>query len=158
MSFLQVKNYAEEFWAAIEDKVLAPPVEPDETVAEVAEDIEETTRDFVLKTLAQELKGHPFAHFVAHVLNTMGYRTRVSPEGLDGGIDVVAHKDELGFEPPAAASNAAKLASSTRLLPHRMFSSSDGRAPYVRFGRVISPSVCEYLDFAQFPASLVNLR
>src|SRR5262249_32427628 len=52
------------------------------------------------KRLAQELKGHPLAEFVAHLLNTMGYRTRVSPEGPDGGIDIVAHKDELGFEPP----------------------------------------------------------
>ena len=40
------------------------------------------------------------ADFVAHLLNTMGYRTRVSPEGADGGIDIIAHKDELGFEPP----------------------------------------------------------
>ena len=53
-----------------------------------------------MKTLAQELKGHPLAHFVAHLLNTMGYRARVSPEGPDGGIDIIAHKDELGFEPP----------------------------------------------------------
>jgi restriction system protein len=30
----------------------------------------------------------------------MGYRTRVSPEGLDGGIDIVDHKDGLSFEPP----------------------------------------------------------
>ena len=30
----------------------------------------------------------------------MGYRTRVSPAGPDGGIDIMAHKDELGFEPP----------------------------------------------------------
>src|SRR6185437_15343795 len=51
-------------------------------------------------TLAQELKGHPMAHFIGHLLNTMGYRTRVSPEGPDGGIDIIAHKDELGFEPP----------------------------------------------------------
>ena len=58
------------------------------------------TRDFVLKRLAQELKGHPFAQFVAHLLNTMGCRTRVSEEGPDGGVDIVAHKDELGFEPP----------------------------------------------------------
>lgn len=101
MSFFLVKNYAEEFRAALEDKA-APvmPVTQDETVAAVAEDIEETTRDFVLKRLAQELKGHPFADFVAQLLNTMGYRTRVSPEGPDGGIDIVAHKDELGFEPP----------------------------------------------------------
>jgi restriction system protein len=66
----------------------------------VAEEIEQTTRDFILKRLAQELKGHPLAEFVAHLLNAMGYRTRVSPEGPDGGIDIVAHKDELGFEPP----------------------------------------------------------
>ena len=30
----------------------------------------------------------------------MGYRTRISPEGPDGGIDILAHRDELGFEPP----------------------------------------------------------
>jgi len=30
----------------------------------------------------------------------MGYRTRISPEGPDGGVDIIAHKDELGFEPP----------------------------------------------------------
>lgn len=101
MSLFLVKNYADEFRAVVEGKA-APvtPVEQDESVAAVAEDIEETTRDFVLKRLAQELKGHPFADFVAHLLNTMGYRTRISPEGPDGGIDIVAHKDELGFEPP----------------------------------------------------------
>jgi len=30
----------------------------------------------------------------------MGFFTRVSDEGPDGGIDIVAHRDELGFEPP----------------------------------------------------------
>ena len=100
MSLFQIKNYAEEYLAALENRTVVTPVDTDETVAEVAEDIEETTRDFILKTLAQELKGHPFSHFVAHLLNTMGYRTRVSPEGPDGGIDIIAHRDELGFEPP----------------------------------------------------------
>lgn len=100
MSLFLVKNYADEFRAALEGQISPPPVTQDESVAAVAEDIEETTRDFVLKRLAQEVKGHPFAEFVAHLLNTMGYRTRVSPEGPDGGIDIVAHKDELGFEPP----------------------------------------------------------
>lgn len=100
VSLFQIKNYTDEFIAAFEGKQPAPTVAEDESVAEVAEDIEETTRDFVLKTLAQELKGHPFAHFVGHLLNTMGYRTRISPEGPDGGIDIIAHRDELGFEPP----------------------------------------------------------
>ena len=100
MSLFQIKNYAEEYLAAVENRPTVTPVEADETVAEVAEDIEETTRDFILKTLAQELKGHPFTQFVAHLLEAMGYRTRISPEGPDGGIDIVAHRDELGFEPP----------------------------------------------------------
>jgi restriction system protein len=100
MSLFQVKNYADEFIAVLEGKPVAPPGEEDETVALVAADIEEMTHDFILKRLAQELKGHPFAQFVAHILGTMDYRTRVSPAGPDQGIDIVAHKDELGFEPP----------------------------------------------------------
>ncbi len=102
MSLFQVKTYAEEFLDIISSKKKLPvqPVSTDETVAQVAEDIEENTRDFILKQLAQELKGHPFSDFVAHLLGAMGYRTRVAPEGPDGGVDIVAHKDELGFEPP----------------------------------------------------------
>jgi restriction system protein len=100
MSLFQIKNYADEFRAALDGKEPAVPVKEDPTVPLVQSDIEETTRDFIIKALAQELKGHPFADFVAHLLNTMGYRTRVSPEGADGGVDIIAHKDELGFEPP----------------------------------------------------------
>ena len=100
MGFFQVRTYAEEFLEALKGEVAPKPVAKDETVAQVLADIEENTRDFVLKRLAQELKGHPLAEFVAHVLGAMGYRTRVSPEGPDGGVDIIAHKDELGFEPP----------------------------------------------------------
>jgi restriction system protein len=100
MSLFQVKNYVDELIAVLEGQ---PPMQTpteDETVAPVASEIEETTKDFILKKLAKELKGHPLAGFVAHILNAMGYHTRVSPEGPDGGIDIIAHKDELGFEPP----------------------------------------------------------
>ena len=100
MSLFQVKRYLDEFIAALEGQPLARTPKEDETLAPVAEEIEETTRDFVLKQLATELKGHPLADFVAHLLNAMDYHTRVSPEGPDGGIDILAHKDELGFEPP----------------------------------------------------------
>lgn len=101
MSLFRVKTYAHEFLDALGDSSPKPvAAEEDETVSVVAANIEETTSDFVLKRLAEELKGHPFSHFVGHLLNAMGYRTRVSPEGPDGGIDIIAHKDELGFEPP----------------------------------------------------------
>lgn len=100
MTFFQVKTYAEEFLKAMEGKTTPKQAAKDETVVVVARDIEETTRDFILKRLGQELKGHALADFVAHLLESMGYRTRVSPEGIDGGVDILAHKDELGFEPP----------------------------------------------------------
>lgn len=101
MSFFQVKTYADEFLSALEGEVKPiEKAEEDESVAYVVGDIEQNTRDFILKKLSQELKGHPFAHFVGHLLEKMGYKTRISPEGPDGGIDIIAHKDELGFEPP----------------------------------------------------------
>ena len=100
MSFFQVKNYAHEYLTALAGQEIAPLSKKDETIMYVAEEIEQNTRDFILKTLAQELKGHALAEFAANLLNTMGYQTRTSPEGPDGGIDIIAHKDELGFEPP----------------------------------------------------------
>ena len=100
MSLFQIKTYADEYKEILAGVSVEESVSQDETVGIVAEEIEENTRDFVLKTLAQELKVHPLSHFVANLLRTMGYRTRVSPEGPDGGIDIIAHKDELGFEPP----------------------------------------------------------
>lgn len=100
MSLFQVKNYADEWLALLHGRPVAPPASEDETVAAVTEDIIQNTRDFVLKTLSQELKGHPLADFVAQLMNKMGYHTRVSPPGPDGGLDITAHRDELGFEPP----------------------------------------------------------
>lgn len=100
MSLFMIRNYAEEHFAALEGKAAPVPVAQDETIVAVATDIEENTYDFIVKRLAQQTKGHPFAQFVGHLLNVMGYRTRISPEGPDGGVDIVAHKDELGFEPP----------------------------------------------------------
>lgn len=99
LSLFQVRNYADEFRSAMEGHT--PPITaPDDSTGYSADDLVQATRDFVLKRLAQDLKGHPLASFVAHLLEALGYYTRVAPEGPDGGVDIVAHKDELGFEPP----------------------------------------------------------
>jgi restriction system protein len=99
MSLFQVKTYAEEFRAALEGKAIAPPVSEDLTIPNVAADIEETTRDFVLKRLAQELKGLPMESFVKHLLECMGYQARLARKN-EPSVDVIAHKDQLGIEPP----------------------------------------------------------
>ena len=74
-------------------------VTQDETVAAVAEDIEETTRDYILKILEQKVKGLPLEDFVVHLLECMGYHARKTRPN-EPSVDVIAHKDHLGIEPP----------------------------------------------------------
>lgn len=97
MSLFMLKNYAEEFLAALDKdfKKNATSGTIDETVGATADEIVESTRDFVLKELSRQLKGYDLEKFVADLLNAMGYRTTVSPQGGDSGIDITAYKDEL---------------------------------------------------------------
>jgi restriction system protein len=93
-----IRKYADEFVAAAEGR--PPANEGDPTVRIVAEETKQNTEDFIIKQLAKNLKGHPLEEFVANLLHVMGYQTRVAPVGQDQGVDIVAHRDELGFEPP----------------------------------------------------------
>lgn len=82
--------------------VTADPEEAAEAAAEVpnADRIETDTRDYIIETLMTQLEGVEFEHFVAHLLEAMGYRARVTPPAGDGGVDIIAHRDPLGLEPP----------------------------------------------------------
>ena len=99
MSLFQVKNYASEYLAALNGKTDTPAPQDDETVATVAGDIEETTRDFVIKTLSQKMKGLPLEEFIQHLLECMGYHARLTKKN-EPSVDLIAHKDLLGIEPP----------------------------------------------------------
>lgn len=99
-----VNEFLAHFGAQRSDEVAAPQEPSDE--AEAAEDepnaarIEEWTRDYIIQTLMEELSGLEFEHFLAELLQAMGYKTRVTKATGDGGVDVVAYKDPLGLEPP----------------------------------------------------------
>ena len=97
MSFFTVKNYADEYLAALEKsfKQASSAFGEDPTVGATADDIIESTKDFVLKELSRNLKGYALEEFVANLFQAMGYRTTVSPQGGDSGIDITAYKDEL---------------------------------------------------------------
>lgn len=98
MSFFSVKNYADEFLDALDKdfKKRASSVEADdESVGATADDIVENTKDFILRELSRRLKGYDLEQFVADLLRAMGYRTTISPQGGDNGIDITAYKDEL---------------------------------------------------------------
>lgn len=65
-----------------------------------AERIDQHTRDYVAAMLLTELSHEEFEHFAADLLRCLGYQARVTQFGGDGGVDVIAHKDQLGLEPP----------------------------------------------------------
>lgn len=83
-----------------------PAAAPQEAAEEWAEDepsatrLEQFAHDTILKALLEELSHEEFEHFTADLLRAMGYQARVTPFSSDGGIDVIAHRDPLGLEPP----------------------------------------------------------
>lgn len=96
MSYFTVKNYADEFLSALDKDFKKYSQESeDESVAATADEIIESTKDFILKELSRQLKGYDLEGFVADLLRAMGYRTTLSPQGGDSGIDITAYKDEL---------------------------------------------------------------
>ena len=88
MSLFSVKNYADEFLQALDgDRILAPD-EP-EPAGAAAENIIESTKDYVLKELSRRFKGYELEELVAELLRAIGYRATVSPRGGDSGIDLI---------------------------------------------------------------------
>jgi restriction system protein len=100
ITLFQVSTNAEEFLATLEGKPFNAADVDEVTAAEVAVQVEESVEDFVIKRLQNNLTGEQFEHFIAELLRCMGYHARVTRYGGDGGVDIIAHKDRLGFEPP----------------------------------------------------------
>jgi restriction system protein len=104
LTLFEVRNFAAEFIRRFEPPAGAPAKSPapndDETEIRVARDIAETTKDFISKRIRTDLKGFPLEPFVADLFRAMGYNAHNTRAVRDDGIDVVAHRDELGIEPP----------------------------------------------------------
>lgn len=107
ISMFQVKRFAVEFLSKVKmsgclnvsDMEEEKP-DDDSVTSAVSKQAEETTHDYIIKRIYSGLDGYEFEHFTAHMLECMGYTARVSDKSGDGGVDVIAHTDELGFEPP----------------------------------------------------------
>lgn len=100
LTLFKVATNADEFLAALEGEAFEP-ADIDEASAErVSEQVEESTEDFIIKRLKTSQTPYQFEHFIAHLLKCMGYYSRVTQASGDGGVDIIAHRDELGFEPP----------------------------------------------------------
>lgn len=62
--------------------------------------LEELAADGIERMIEARLKGHGLASLVEAILQAEGYTTYRSPEGADGGADILAGGGELGFGKP----------------------------------------------------------
>lgn len=69
----------------------------DETQANEARDLEQLGRDQIARLIEARFKGHNLTRLVDAILRAQGYTTWVSPEGADGGADILAGTGALGF-------------------------------------------------------------
>lgn len=120
LTLFRIKRHAAEFMAKVGLAAAGAPVEaeeeaPDDDTAtlSVSRQAEESAADFVVRRLMSELSGHQFEEFVAHVLECMGYTARVTQKSGDGGVDVIAHRDALGFQPPIVKVQCKRITGQT---------------------------------------------
>ncbi len=92
--------------AVLQGKKTAAPIrlpeESDQADADepVSTDIPQYAEDRIRAFIEQKFKGHGLARLVDAVLTATGYTTAVSPPGPDGGVDIVAGRGPMGFDPP----------------------------------------------------------
>jgi restriction system protein len=105
------RNAAEERLAAMRTNSWRPETfrgtsAPNESTADAALDAsedanyEELARDQIAEQILARFKGHGLTRIVEAILQAQGYTTYRSPEGADGGADIVAGAGPLGFASP----------------------------------------------------------
>ena len=100
ITLFQISNNSDEFLASSQGKQFKAADVDTATAVEIAVQAEEGVEDFVIKQLKNGMSPEIFEQFIAELLRCMGYFSRVTRYAGDGGVDIIAHKDELGFEPP----------------------------------------------------------
>lgn len=63
-------------------------------------DVEQVAGDQIAQYVRARFKGHDLARLVEGILKAQGYTTYRSPEGPDGGVDILAGAGPLGFGSP----------------------------------------------------------
>lgn len=72
----------------------------DESGPSVLIDLERSATDEIRGYIGQKFPNHELATLVDAVLKAQGYRTQVSSPGPDGGVDIIAGRGLMGFDPP----------------------------------------------------------
>lgn len=83
-----------------------PSVEPNDDEIATDEDsttefdLEQIARDQIARTIYAQYKGHGLEALVEAILKAQGFTTYHTDKGADGGIDILAAPDTLGFGQP----------------------------------------------------------
>lgn len=88
-------------WKPETDQAVAkPPSVQDDAISDESSpqfDIEDDARDRIASLIQAKFAGHGLTRLVDAILRAQGYTTYVSPEGADGGVDILAGSRPLGF-------------------------------------------------------------
>lgn len=124
VTLFRVRRFANEFLAKVDLATLPvdaagivdsvdEPSNDDSAIAAVSSQAEESTDDFIIRRIMDDPSGHQFEPFLAHLLECMGYTARVTQKSGDGGVDIIAHMDPLGFQPPIVKVQCKRTTSKT---------------------------------------------
>jgi len=101
------RNNAEERIKAILEGKAPPPVTGADEAEEVTDerigyllDLADNASTQIRSWIAQKFTGHRLADLVNAILEAQGYVTEVSKPGPDGGVDIIAGRGPMGFDPP----------------------------------------------------------
>lgn len=100
---IQRNNAEERVRALLAEKPISAITQtdfPDQTEGETPVDLEQYARDQIRDYIARKFKGHDLARLVGAVLEAQGYKVQISPEGADGGVDIIAGYGPMGFDHP----------------------------------------------------------
>jgi restriction system protein len=113
ITLFRIRRNADEFRAYLDassesdfEAKTAAEQQASDRVAERADDavnadrIDQYTRDFIAKRLLTGISDREFEELTGDLMRALGYQARVTSFSGDGGVDVIAHRDPFGLEPP----------------------------------------------------------
>ena len=86
-------------WQRLRQPLPADGLQDEETRQDIL-DLELLARDQLISRIERKFKGHDMERLVEGILIAQGYTTWRTPGGADGGMDILAGTDGLGFGAP----------------------------------------------------------
>ena len=87
-------------------------------------DLGQAAHDDIVRQIQKDFVGHSLARLVDAVLNADGWVTKLSPPGVDGGVDILAGRGSLGLDQPRLCVQVKSQASPVDVTVYRTLQGS----------------------------------